>query len=500
MTGIGNGRETSFRVALLGDFSGRENRGVCETGDALARRRPREVDRDDLDDVLSKLGVSLRIRLPGGRSPSIGLRFRELDDFHPDRIFARVGIFRSLRETRRALQDPRTFAAAAADLRGEGSAEGSSPARGTGVEPEIYAIASGDLLDHVLEETEERPAGGEKEERDGAWDLFLREIVGPYLVPRDDPRQAEMVAAVDAAAAGMMRSILHQPDFQALEAAWRAVHFLLSRVETGERLSVHLVDVSKAELAKDLLGSGDLRAAGTYRLLAESTVETPGAAPWAMLAGIFPFDRTREDVALLERIARIAARAGAPFVAGASVRPPGRKASEVATTPTKAWDALRALPEAAYLGLAFPRFLLRLPYGPDTDPLETFDFEEMPGDPVRAEYLWGNAAVVCACLLAQRFAVSGWTMRPGAAREIGGLPLHVFGPRADRRATPCAEVVLTESAAEAIMEQGIMPLLSFPGRDTVLLARFQSIADPPVRLAGRWEGGNPATEGRIGGP
>jgi type VI secretion system protein ImpC len=155
----------------------------------------------------------------------------------------------------------------------------------------------------------------------------------------------------------------------------------------------------------------------------------------------------------------------------------------------EAWHSLRALPEAAYVGLALPRFLLRLPYGPDTEPVELFDFDEMPGEPVHEQYLWGNPAMACASLLGQEFSESGWAMRPGTLQEIGGLPIHVHTSGEERKTTPCAEVVLTERAAEAILDKGIMPLLSFKGRDTVRLARFQSMADPPTRLAGRWGSG-----------
>jgi len=490
-------RETSFRIALLGDFSGRASRNVCDTGDALARRRPREVDRDNLDEVLAGLGVSLRIKLPGKRSPRVELRFRELDDFHPDRIFERVGIFRSLRETRNVLQDPRTFPSTSAGLRDGGPGRGAPPSSGKGTEPDIAAIAAtGDLLDHVLEETEGRPPGGGKGTE---WDVFLGDIVRPHLVGRDDPRQAEMVAAVDAAIAEMMRNILHHPDFQALEAAWRAVRFLTSRVETDARLTVHLIDVSKAELAKDLASTEDLRATGTYRLIAESTVETFGAAPWAILAGFFAFDRNREDAALLGRIAGVAARAKAPFVAEACARLLGCDALAEAPDPARwripaaakkaadAWDALRALPEAAYVGLALPRFLLRMPYGADTDPVERFAFEEIPGEPVHGNFLWGNPAVACACMLAREFGSDPRVASPAEARELDGLPLFVYDSGGERRVLPCAEVVLTERAAEAIMSRGIMPLLCFKGRDAVRLARFQSVAEPATRLAGRWE-------------
>jgi type VI secretion system protein ImpC len=47
---------------------------------------------------------------------------------------------------------------------------------------------------------------------------------------------------------------------------------------------------------------------------------------------------------------------------------------------------------------------------------------------------------------------------------------------------------MTEQGAEALLENGIMPLASLRERDTIRLIRFQSIADPPAPLAGRWRG------------
>ena len=37
--------ETPFRIALLGDFSGRGNRQLIEIGEAMANRRPTLIDR-----------------------------------------------------------------------------------------------------------------------------------------------------------------------------------------------------------------------------------------------------------------------------------------------------------------------------------------------------------------------------------------------------------------------------------------------------------------------
>jgi type VI secretion system protein ImpC len=38
------------------------------------------------------------------------------------------------------------------------------------------------------------------------------------------------------------------------------------------------------------------------------------------------------------------------------------------------WQALRHSSAAPWLGLALPRLLMRLPYGPDTDAVDGFDF------------------------------------------------------------------------------------------------------------------------------
>jgi len=46
--------------------------------------------------------------------------------------------------------------------------------------------------------------------------------------------------------------------------------------------------------------------------------------------------------------------------------------------------------------------------------------------------------------------------------------------------------LLTQTAAEKMMEKGFMPLASLKDQPTVRLLRFQAIADPLSSLAGRW--------------
>jgi type VI secretion system protein ImpC len=176
----------------------------------------------------------------------------------------------------------------------------------------------------------------------------------------------------------------------------------------------------------------------------------------------------------------IARAAGAPFIAE-SVPSRDENAAD-----HRAWQTLRRSEQARWIGLAMPRFLLRLPYGKNTSEIDSFDFEEMPGPPEHQNYLWANPAFACAYLLGRSFSEYGWSFTPGMVQDIGGLPLHTWQADAETHTQPCAEVLLTDRDAELILDEGLMPLTCINNFDCLRLVRFQSIADPPAALAGRW--------------
>src|SRR5262249_18778043 len=148
------------------------------------------------------------------------------------------------------------------------------------------------------------------------------------------------------------------------------------------------------------------------------------------------------------RAAQIAAAAGAPFIAGLGYAGLQAAPNEWHPLTRQAWGALRGLAAAAYLGLATPRFLLRYPYGQRTDPIDSFAFEEFTREDGLQGMLWGNAALLPACLIAQNWLRNGDSMTFGSLATIGELPVFVYeDTEGEQIALPCTNRLLTERQA-----------------------------------------------------
>ncbi len=408
----------SFRILVLGDF-----------GAAAAPARPVLVDRDNIEQVMKRLEV--RLELPGAGT----LRFRELDDFHPDRLYQRLDLFKGLREMRANVEDP----AFRAPIKQPDSSTTAA---------EIAATPGVSLLDEIVD----GGAAAAARKKDPL-QKYVQEVVAPYSVPLD-PKKGDMIAQVDAATSETMRALLHEPRLQALEASWRALDFLVRRAEA----KIRVLQLPKEKLADDLLPATDLRETLLYRALKED--------PADMIAANYSFGPGDEDVEMLGRIALLASTNNSPMIARADAALLGSP-QELA-----AWSELQKIPEARYTGLALPGFLLRLPYGKETSPIDSFAFEEATPELKHAEYLWGNPAFACAYLAAE-----------APELDLENLPAHIYKKDGETVMKPCAEVVMTESEAEALMERGLIPLLSLRDSDRVRVAGMRSINECPFSPA-----------------
>ena len=297
---------------------------------------------------------------------------------------------------------------------------------------------------------------------------FLPEAILNSLSQLDPPlREEEQAAAV--------RALLHHPDFQDLEASWRSLYQLLQRAAAGANLRVYLLDVTKQEFTDDLCASYDVGDCGLYRLLVtQSSIRA--AHPWSLCVGNYSFSPLIEDIDALSRLARVARHAGTAFLAAVRHDWPGE--------PGLAWQMLRECPEASYVGLATPRYLLRPPYRAEEG--SAFPFEEMPEEPAPADYLWGNPAFVCAGFLVSEFSRLGWRMEPGEWLELDGFPRHQFTVRGESRCTPPTESDFAGDEVQRLLDRGVIPLLAGPSGTAIRLPRLQSVRRPATPLRGPW--------------
>jgi type VI secretion system protein ImpC len=382
--------DTQVRYLVMGDFGGRP-------GQLSA------IDRDNLDQVLARLQVNLA-----------GSPIRELEDFHPDRLYQRLDAFQDLRDISSA--EPET------------ARPGAEPRANLG---EILRPSG--LLEQIVE-------GGDP------FQQYLRDLARAHAASPQAPDKQRIAACGE-----RMRALLHHPRFQALESAWRGLDFVVRQPEDNAA-HIHIAQFSRQDLERDLVESTDLRSTQTYAMLRNR--------PWQGIFGLYAFGDADADIDLLGRIALLAASVNAPFVAeGSADMGPN-------------WDELRSIPEAKYLGLAFPRFLLRLPYGAKSSSIESFEFEEMPAAPVHAHYLWGHPALACLALL----------MGDDGELDLHQMPVHSYKEDDEWKMTPCAEVWMTEPEVSALMEMGLMPLISFRDSDRIRLAGFRAINSTPLAL------------------
>lgn len=473
-------KPTRFRIALMGDFSGRSARGEVEIGADLARRRPIKLDVDTIDRVIAGFATTLILPI-GKKGAGIEVELTSIDDLHPDELYEKVEMFEGLVSLKRRLSSGATAKGTVTELREWGHENGrkvTPPAR----------TSKGNAVpaDRKLSDFAKLIGGKSKvkTEASSADDLIAR-IVGPYIVSVPDADNVAMQDAVDEALSGAMRLVLHHPEFQSVEAQWRMLDLITRSVETDSKLDLILYDISAEELAADLSAQDDLSQSGLYELLTESTPD--GRGPFSAICGLYTFEETPPHAELLGRIAQVAAHVNAPFFA--AITPTFLEVAKDDRHPlvAEAWETLRAMPEAGHVGLVSPRFLLRRPYGAKSEPIYEFDFEEFTPQEGLGGMLWANPVALVAILLAQSFRKNGMAMGLGQVMSLGEIPFHyVKDQYGDQVALPCTERNLTQAKTQTAVARGLMPVISVKGRDEVRLGSFQSLAGDTV--LGPWAG------------
>src|SRR6516225_4109475 len=234
----------------------------------------------------------------------------------------------------------------------------------------------------------------------------------------------EMIAQLDKKLSAQMNEILHAPEFQQIESAWRGLKYLVFQSETDAMLKIRVANISKNELYRHLrlYPNAAWDQSPLFKKVYEEEFGQLGGQPYGCLIGDYNFSHLPTDVQLLRDLSKVAAAAHAPFFAGADPTLMGmdswtelmnpRDLGKLFDTPDyAAWKSLRDSDDAKYVGLCLPRVLARLPYGAKTEPVEEFAFEEETDGHKGEKYCWMNAGYAMAANINRAFKEYGWCAR-----------------------------------------------------------------------------------------
>ena len=294
-----------------------------------------------------------------------------------------------------------------------------------------------------------------------------------------------------------LNGILHAPEFQALEASWRGLWMLAREADGDDTVKIKVLNISKRALSRTtrIFRGNAWDQSPIFKIIYEQEFGQFGGEPYGILVGDYEFDHRPDDVLLLGDLAKIAAAAHCPFLSSAmpsllqmeswsEIANP-RDLTRILSTPEYiSWRRLREHEDTRYVGLCMPRFLMRLPYGAQTDPLDVFAYEEETEGLDQSRLLWGNPAFAFAANVVRAFIAYGWCVRIRGIDRGGvveGLPVlhhHTADGDVDRRTV--TEICISERRDIDLASCGLIPLVHRKNTDIAAFISAQSLQKPQV--------------------
>ena len=330
---------------------------------------------------------------------------------------------------------------------------------------------------------------------------ILREYISQLMRPgvtvgKDVEKTLNLwVAEIDRLLSVQLNEIMHHPEFQQLEAAWRGLHYLVHQSETSTMLKIRVLNCSKKDMLKDLERATEFDQSALFKKVYEDEYGLFGGAPYGALIGNYEFGKHPQDISLLERISNVAAAAHAPFISAANsnlfglesfadLGKPRDMAKIFDTVEYAKWKSFRESEDSRYVGLTVPHILMRLPYGSETVPVEAFNFEEDVDGTDHNKYLWGNAAWAFGARLTDAFAKHGWCAAIRGVEGGGlveGLPTHTFKTDEGDVAMKCpTEIAITDRREKELNDLGFIALCHCKGTDYAAFFGAQSCQKPKL--------------------
>ena len=181
-----------FNIVLLGDFTGRANRGLVEP---MTARKTVPLDVDNFDRVLGGIGAELELPDPTRSGATVEFAFTSLEDFHPDHLIRQSPSLASVVETLRLLRNPKTAEQGKEALQAILRASRTPPSP-SATEPSAPVAESDDdtmarLLGGAAPTSSKSPTSASRFEE------FIHQVVAPHVTPDSASWQPAAVASAE---------------------------------------------------------------------------------------------------------------------------------------------------------------------------------------------------------------------------------------------------------------------------------------------------------------
>ena len=354
----------------------------------------------------------------------------------------------------------------------------------------------GDFSELLNKEFRPRTPDAEQAVQAAVRTLAEQALADTTLIKDDVVQSIErIIKALDDKLSAQINQIIHHADFQQMEGAWRGLSYLVNNTESDEKLKIRVLNISKKDLSKMFSKYNGVAwdQSPLFKQVYEQEFGQLGGHPYGCLVGDYQFDNSNPDVDLLKGMAQIAAASHAPFITSPKpslfqmeswqeLSDPRDLTKKFQTPEYAAWRSFRASEDSRYVGMAMPRFLARLPYGAQTNPVDGFAFEEEASGGDHTKYTWANAAYAMAANINRSFKQYGWCTSIRGVESggtVANLPTHTFTTDDGGVDIRCpTEIGISDRREAELAKNGLMPLVHRKNSDSAAFIGAQSLHQP----------------------
>jgi type VI secretion system protein ImpC len=479
--------EQPYHILVVSSLAGSEGgsvSGPLQSGVA-------EVTADTFEEVMAAACPSLSFTATdplasGNVMVEVNLRFDSMRAFDPKQLVQQIPATKTLADVREQI---------VGRMHGKVTSSGLSNAvsRAASADPALSWLteaikwtpskpgAAPDVVDSLLgqidtgEEKDDKETGPPPKTPIGAL-VSAAASDGTSIPSEEASALRRTLGEIDRRLSSWLTMVLHSPQVQALEGAWRSLAFLVSQINFRKGARLSLLHHPWGEPLE------------RFRTLLIDPVLDEGADAPDLIVVDSQFGNTASDFEALDEFAQHGASLPAVVLAGVGPSFFGVKHGwQIPTLPSiinlfdqwqfAKWKALRGEAYARSLGVVFGRCLLRPPY--DRKGAGDLEFGYREEAISEKDFLWASGAIAGAVTVARSVADTGWpTAMAGYVHgRIEGFPIAYGGKKGEKKFGP-TDTELPQQKIEELGVAGINAVVGIRDHDDALVWNGLSAARP----------------------